>query len=208
MTTELEESIINSLYNMNPINPSNINKILVLIENSCKKSKDRVYYKIQYYHIKPIMKNIKNNFNIINPFISELKNTYISLREEERKEWIDRIYNEFYESFNRMQEDRDYYFIHDKYPKKNKINTIEKNTTKYTCINCGSIVLLSSREAHEKTDKCLYFGKEKENPKYKEKAQPRNTIVKCCNECNYSTSKTNIARHRNKCDIFISSNKT
>ena len=97
MTTELEESIINSLYNMNPINPSNINKILVLIENSCKKYKDRVYYIIQYYHIEPIMKNIKNNFNIINPFISELKNTYISLREEERKEWIDRIYNEFYD---------------------------------------------------------------------------------------------------------------
>lgn len=208
MTIELIETIMSSLYNMNIINPSNINKILILIENSCKKHKDRVYYKIQYYYIEPIMKSIKNNFNIINPFISELKNTYLSLQEEERKEWIDRIYNEFDESFNRMQEDRDYYFIHDKYPKKNKITTIEKNTTKYTCSHCGSNVLLSSKGSHEKTDKCIYFGKEKENPKYKEKAEPRNTIVKCCNDCKYLTSKINIARHRNKCNIFISSNKT
>jgi len=251
MTTELEQSIMSSLYNMNPINVSEINKILILIENSCKKYKDRVYYKIQYYHIEPIMNQIKSRKfkKNDNSFITELKNEYPN----QNQEWLDRIYNEFDESFNRMQEDRDYYYHYDKYPKRedkittlqkqttkytcshcnanvllsskeahektdkciyfgiknpNKITIKEKKTTKYTCSHCGSIVLLSSREAHEKTDKCIYFGKEKENPRYKEKASPRNTIVKCCNECNHQESKNHIARHRNKCDIFISSNKT
>jgi hypothetical protein len=208
-TIELIEIIMSSLYNLNPITPSGINKILILIENSCKKHKDRIYYKLQYYYIEPIMNRIKNiKFDKLNLFITELENTYFSLQEEERKEWIDEIYNEFFQSFNRMQEDRDYYFIHDKYPKKNKIPTIEKQTTKYICSRCNSNILLSSKEAHEKTDKCVYFGREKENPNYKEKAEPRNTIVKCCDDCIYSTSKINIARHRKKCNIFISSTKT
>ena len=254
MTTQLIESIMSSLYNVNPINPSSINKILIFIENSCKKHKDRVYYKIQYYYIEPIMKRIKNiEFDKLNSFITELENTYFSLQEEERKEWLDRIYYEFNESFKRMHEDRDYYFIHDKYPKRdnkittlekqttkytcsrcnanillsskeaheksdkciyfgmknpNKITTLEKQTTKYTCSKCGSNVLLSSKEAHEKSDKCVYFGREKENPNYKERASPKNTIIKCCDNCNHYESKINIARHRKKCDIFISSTKT
>lgn len=209
MTTELEQSIMSSLYNMNPINPCEINKILILIENSCKKHKDRVYYKIQYYHIEPIMKQIKTRkFMKDNSFIDELKKEYLLLLPNERQEWLDRIYNEFNESFERMQEDRDYYYIHDKYPKRDdKITTLQKRITKYTCSRCNSSVLLSSREAHEKTDKCVYFGRETENPKYKEKASPKNTIVKCCNECNHQESKNHIARHRNKCDIFISSGK-
>jgi hypothetical protein len=210
MTSVLEQSIMSSLYNLNPINPFEINKILILIENSCKKHKDRVYYKIQYYHIEPIMKEIKTRkfMKNDNPFITELGNTYHSLLPDESKEWLDRIYNEFDESFKRMDNDRDYYFIHDKYPKREtKITTLEKKTTKYICFHCGSIVLLSSREAHEKTDKCMYFGKETENPRYKEKASPRNTIVKCCNECNHQESKNHIARHRKKCDLYISSAK-
>jgi hypothetical protein len=210
MTIELEQSIMSSLYNMNLINPSEINKVLILIENSCKKHKDRVYYKIQYYYIEPIMKQIKTRKfkKNDNPFITELENTYHSLLPDESKEWLDRVYNEFDESFRRMDNDRDYYFIHDKYPKREtKITTLQKTTTKYTCSRCNSSVLLSSREAHEKTDKCTYFGKETENPRYKEKASPKNTIVKCCNECNYSTSKINIARHRKKCDLYISSVK-
>jgi hypothetical protein len=53
-----------------------------------------------------------------NPFITELENTYHSLLPDESKEWLDRVYNEFDESFRRMDNDRDYYFIHDKYPKR------------------------------------------------------------------------------------------
>jgi len=206
MTTELVQSIISSLYNLNPINPSSLNKILILIENSCKKHKDRVYYMIQYYHIESIMKQIKTRKfkKNDNPFITELENEYLLLLPEQSKEWLDRIYYEFKESFNRMQEDRDYYFLHDKYPKKDtKITTLEKRTTKYTCANCGSRMLLIGKEAHEKTDKCVYFGKETENPRYKEKASPRDTIVKCCKECNHQESKNHIARHRNKCNVFI-----
>jgi len=208
MTTELEQSIMSSLYNINSINISEINKILFLIENSCKKYKDRVYYKIQYYYIEPIMKQIKTRkfMKNDNPFINELKNEYLSLFPNQSQEWLDRVYNEFNQSFDRMTEDREYYFIHEKYPKRNnEMTTIYKQTTKYTCCNCGSEVLLSSRKAHEKTDKCIYFGKEKENPNYKEKALPKNTIVKCCDDCNHQESKNHIARHRNKCEIFISS---
>jgi DNA-directed RNA polymerase subunit RPC12/RpoP len=252
MTAELEQSIMSSLYSMKLISPIEINKILIFIENSCKKHKDRVYYKIQYYHIEPIMKQIKTRqFKNDNPFTTELENEYLLLLPNQSKEWLDKIYHEFNESFERMTEDRDYYFLQDKYPKRNnnkitylqkrttkyvcsrcnanvllsskeahektdkcihfgkenpnKTTTLQKKSTKYVCSRCNANVLLSSKEAHEKTDKCVYFGKEKENPRYKEKASPRDTKIICCNECNFSTSKINISRHRNKCDIFISS---
>ena len=87
--------------------------------------------------------------------------------------------------------------MNEKISTKNKITTLQKRTTKYMYSRCNANVLLSSKKAHEKTDKCIYFGKEKENPNYKEKALPKNTIVKCCDDCYHQESKNHIARHRN-----------
>jgi hypothetical protein len=197
------EQLMSDLLNLSyPINEKKLSSVLDKLENQSLKFKDStLLYVIYTYNMKGVIEDqlisVKNK--IYKPsfekIITEIKKTYDNTCEKEKENYLEEILRLFHNSILSIDNIRNHALITGKI--KNKLTTPEKRNMKYTCSRCNASVLYSSQSAHEKTLKCINFGKIEKKPKINRKER-----INCCSSCSYETSRNNMSRHRKNCQIY------
>ena len=199
------EQLMSELLNLSyPINEKELSSVLDKLENQSLKFKDTLLlYVIYTYNMKGVIENqlIAVKKKMYKPcfekIITEIKKTYDNTCEEEKENYLEQILRLFQNSIDKMDKIKEHAFITGEFQKKEKLTTPEKQTMKYTCSRCNASVLYSSQSAHEKTLKCINFGKIEKKPKIDRKER-----INCCISCSYETSRNNMSRHRKNCQIY------
>lgn len=191
-----------------PINEKKIDCVLNNLERQSLKFKNQtLLYIIYKFNMERVilsqLNSVKNgNYKpCFEKIITEIKKTYDNLCEEEKEIYFEKILRLFNNSFEKIENIREKVFENGNFKTyiEDKLTTPQKRTMKYTCSRCNASVLYSSQIAHEKTLKCINFGKIEKPPKIDRKEK-----INCCSSCSYITSRNNMSAHRKKCEIYLS----
>jgi hypothetical protein len=203
--TKNAERLMSELLNLSyPINEKELSSVLDKLEKQSLKFKDTtLLYVIYNYNMKGVIEkqliSVKNKMYkpCFEKIITEIKKTYDNTCEEEKENYLEKILRFFHNSIDKIENIREHTFITSEFKKENKLTTPEKRTMKYTCSRCNASVLYSSQSAHEKTLKCINFGKIEKKQKIDRKER-----INCCGSCSYETSRNNMSAHRKNCQIY------